>query len=69
VWECRLELEVPPGTLLMRVESAPAPFERTDPFGYLETETRRARRRVVRTFFKVGRRGELLREPERGRAR
>jgi hypothetical protein len=65
VWESRLELEVPLGTLLMRVETNPAPLERTDPFGYLERETRRARRRVVRTYFKVGRRGQLLREPER----
>jgi hypothetical protein len=69
VWECRLELEVPLGTLLMRVESHPAPLERTDPMGYLERETRRARRRVVRTFFKVGRRGALLRQPDRGPAR
>jgi len=71
VWECRLELELPRGTLLMRVESHPAPSERADPMRYLERETRLARRRVTRTYFKVGRRGELLREPqsERGRWR
>ena len=68
VWECRLDLEVPRGTLLMRVESHPLPLTRTEPFEYLEREIRRARRRVLRTYFKVGRRGELLREPKRGRS-
>jgi hypothetical protein len=68
VWECRLDLEVPRGTLLMRVESRPLSGARTDPFEYLERETRRARRSVLRTYFKVGRRGQLLREPKRGRS-
>ena len=68
VWQCRLDLELPRGTLLMRVESHPLRTGRKDPFEYLERETRRARRRVLRTYFKVGRRGELVREPERGQS-
>ena len=62
VWQCRLDLELPRGTLLMRVESRPVPAARKDPLEYLERETRRARRTVIRTYFKVGRRGELLAE-------
>jgi hypothetical protein len=68
VWQCRLELELPLGTVLMRVESHPVPLSRKDPFEYLERETRRARRKVRRTYFKVGRRGALLAEPEHGRS-
>jgi hypothetical protein len=60
VWQCRLDLELPLGTLLMRVESHPAPAGRKEPLDYLEREIRRARRRVIRTYFKVGRRGKLL---------
>ena len=68
VWQCRLDLELPRGTLLMRVESRPLATARVDPFAYLEREAVRARRRVLRTYFKVGRRGALLREPEHGRS-
>jgi len=68
VWQCRLELELPLGTVLMRVESHPVALARKDPFDYLERETRRARRKVTRTYFKVGRRGALLAEQARGRS-
>ena len=68
VWQCRLELELPLGTVLMRVESRPVPLARKDPLDYLERETRRARRKVTRTYFKVGSRGALLPERERGRS-
>ena len=62
VWECRIRLALARGTLLMRVESRPTRAARKDPLEYLARETRRARREVKRTYFRVGRCGELLAE-------
>jgi hypothetical protein len=64
VWETRIELDLPAGTRLERVESAPVPAERRDPLDYLSAETRRARRRTRRTAYQVSPRGELV--PARG---
>ncbi len=63
VWRHRVQLALAPGTRLMRVESRPAPVERRSALDYLAREARQPRRRVRRTTFHVGRRGELEREP------
>jgi len=71
VWESRVELSLPAGTRLMRVESMPAPPQRRDAFDYLAREARGPKRRVDRSYFRVGARGKLVRErtatpPRRG---
>jgi hypothetical protein len=63
VWENLTRLSVLPGARLIRVESRPAPYERRDPLDYLRRSTQPARR-VLRQEFRVGSRGELLREPK-----
>ncbi len=67
VWCSRTLLELAPGTQLMRVESRPAPAARQDAFDYLAGEVRQPRRRVRRTTYRVGRRGELERDERAGR--
>lgn len=61
VWETRLELELPTGTLLERVESRPRAPSSKDALEYLTRETRGTARQVVRTIYRVSPRGELLR--------
>jgi hypothetical protein len=61
VWETRLELELPTGAVLERIESRPAAPERKDALEYLTRETRSTAREVVRTRYRVSARGELLR--------
>lgn len=65
IWCSRIEILLAPGTRLMRVESRPAPLERKSALDYLAQEIRQPRRRVQRTLYRVGRRGELEREPAR----
>lgn len=62
IWRVRIEIELAPGSRLMRVESRPALPERLGALDYLAREVRQPRRRVRRTTFRVGRRGELERE-------
>ena len=59
VWERRIELMLPRGTQLQRVESRPAPPDRRDPLQHL-LEARRQPRRVRKKEFRVGRGGRLL---------
>ena len=66
VWERRIEIRLPRGTVLQRVESRPAPVRRRDPLDYLAREARRAARRVKRSRFRVGRDGDLVPERPRG---
>jgi hypothetical protein len=61
VWENRTRLLVAPGTRLIRVESRPAPYPRRDALSYLQRPTA-PQRRVVRQEFRVGARGDLLRQ-------
>lgn len=61
VWRRRFVLELASGTRLMRLESGPAPDVRRDPMDYL-LGARRSPRRVVRTYFTLGERGQLLRQ-------
>jgi hypothetical protein len=59
VWEHLVELELPAGSVLMRIESSPVPERRRQALEYLMNETRAAARRVRRTYFKVARDGSL----------
>lgn len=61
VWENRTTLQVPPGQRLIRVESRPAPYTQRDALDYLRRGPA-AQRRVVRQEFRVGPRGQLLRQ-------
>ncbi len=60
IWETRIELELPTGTRLERIESSPAPPERRDPLEYLSRETRSTKRQVRRTPYRVSARGEVV---------
>lgn len=59
IWESRLELQLPVGQLLMRVESRPAAARQRDALDYLSRETRSTARSTRRSYYRVGRRGEL----------
>ena len=61
VWENLTQLVVPVGTLLTRVESRPAPYERRDALDYLKRSPEAARH-VSRQEFRVNARGELTRD-------
>lgn len=61
VWETRILLELPRGTLVERIESRPAPYQHRGVLDYLSREARLPPRRVRHTLFRVGRRGELVR--------
>jgi hypothetical protein len=63
VWQSQVRVLLPYGSYLMRVDSAPAPPERLDALDYLRRERRQVARRVVRQYFRVGRRGALVRAP------
>ena len=62
VWENRTRLVVLPGQKLRRVESRPAPYAKRDALDYLKRSPDAARR-VSRQEFRVGNRGDLLRDP------
>ena len=61
VWENRTRLLVAPGALLTRVESRPAPYVQRDALDYLRRGGSAARQ-VLRQEFRVGARGQLLRQ-------
>jgi hypothetical protein len=62
VWENLTRLLVAPGTRLTRVESRPAEPARRDALDYLKRAPTQPPRRVLRQEFRVGARGDLLRE-------
>jgi hypothetical protein len=62
VWENLTRLMVPPGTLLTRIESRPAPYQKHDALDYLKRAPTQPARRVFRQEYRVGSRGSLLRE-------
>ena len=66
VWERTIDLALAPGTLLMRVDSRPAPPRRRDPLEHLRREERLAPRMVRRQVFAVDRRGALVPEASAG---
>ncbi len=61
VWENLTRLFVPPGARLTRIESRPAPYAARDALDYLKRSPNVARR-VIRQEYRVGRRGDLLRD-------
>jgi hypothetical protein len=61
VWQSRTELELPRGTHLMRVESRPSAYAREDPLGYLTRGAPSKSRKTRRSYYVVGRAGELRR--------
>lgn len=60
VWETRITIELPVGTLLTRIESRPAPYPERGVLEYLSREVRLPPRRVKKALYRVGRRGELV---------
>ena len=61
VWQNLTRLTVPAGARLTRVESRPAPYAKRDALEYMKRAPDVARR-VLRQEFRVGARGDLLRE-------
>jgi hypothetical protein len=61
VWRRRFVVQLPSGARLMRVESGPAVDVRSDPMDYL-LGARRSPRRLMRRYFIVGERGQLVRQ-------
>lgn len=59
VWERTLDLELPIGTELMRVETRPRAVPVRDPLSYLTSETKRPPRATRRTYYRVERGGRL----------
>jgi hypothetical protein len=59
VWQRRILLRVPRGTILIRMESGPAPMQRLDPLDYLRRERVRAGRRTRHVTYRVGSGGQL----------
>jgi hypothetical protein len=60
VWESVAQLELEPGTWLLRVEAEPMLERLDDPLTYLEKERLGARRRISRRFFRVARDGRFI---------
>jgi hypothetical protein len=52
-----------PGAELQRIDARPAPYVPRDALDYLERAPCGASRRVIRQQFRVGKRGDLLRQP------
>jgi hypothetical protein len=63
VWERRIEVELEPGTRVLRQESAPLPEPPRDALDYLVRERGRPRRARRERELVVGRRGELVDPP------
>lgn len=61
VWENRTRLTVKAGARLKRIESRPAPYAARDALDYLRRGGGPARQ-VLRQEFRVGTRGQLLRQ-------
>jgi hypothetical protein len=59
VWQRRILLRVPRGTILIRLESRPAPTQRLNPLEYLRRERFRTGRRTKRVAYRVGSGGQL----------
>jgi hypothetical protein len=61
VWRRSYVISLSEGTRLMRVETGPASDVRRDPMDYL-LSARKYPRRTLRNYFRVGERGQLLRQ-------
>ncbi len=60
VWESRVRVTLPYGSWLMRVESRPGRPEVKSALEHLMGARRGVARRVIRRYFRVGRRGRLV---------
>jgi hypothetical protein len=60
VWQRRVQLCLPTGTRLMRVESTPERNVQSDPLAYLWQPGRGTKQRVQRSYFQVGAAGRLV---------
>jgi hypothetical protein len=65
VWERRIEIVLPKGTLVARVDSSPAAEAPRDALAHLTRGRRSQRRTTRRTELSVGPRGELIRAGRR----
>jgi hypothetical protein len=61
VWRRRVQLRLPTGTRLMRVESRPQRSVQSDPLAYLWKAPKAGSEQVLRSYFRVGRTGQLER--------
>lgn len=61
VWQSRVLLALPRGTVLLRVESRPGRQARRDPLAWLEHGTRGVPRKLSKSYFRVVRSGDLER--------
>ncbi len=64
VWQSRTEIELPRGARLMRVESRPNSYASESPLEYLTRGAPAKSRKVRRTYYFVGRTGDLVASPE-----
>jgi hypothetical protein len=62
VWQSRVILRLVRETPLMRVETRPAPDERAGAFEHLKRGPKPPPRHTDRRYYKVGRRGDLVRD-------
>lgn len=60
VWQSRTELDLPRGARLMRVESRPDRYARDSPLEYLTRGAPSKSRRLRRTYYRIGRHGDLV---------
>ena len=65
VWEQAVQLTLPVGTELMRVESRPRPMPPKDPMAYLRSAARQPPRATRRTYYRVDPAGRLVALPKR----
>jgi hypothetical protein len=61
VWQTRVQIALPPGKPVMRVESRPQREQRRDALAHLQRAARGPTRAVTRTYYRVARGGALVR--------
>jgi hypothetical protein len=65
VWERRVSLLLPVGTVLLRLETRPSRAPARSPLDYLTRELKTAERQTLRTRWIVGPRGSLASQTAR----
>jgi hypothetical protein len=61
IWQTRIELALVAGSVLLKVESRPGVRVRRDAMDWLKSDARGAARALRKSYFRVGRSGELER--------
>jgi hypothetical protein len=64
VWQSRTEIELPRGARLLRVESRPNSYGHESPLDYLTRGAPSKSRKVRRSYYLVGRSGDLIESPD-----